>query len=623
MFITKLKLGAAALLGAGLFVALVGGSLSSLVAQDGKRAPLAEAPTPAKTPQIPEKEKGAITAWGKEIGGLQAGLSISNPNDIQIGGKATAVVKLRNLSNKSITASVWPLWLPGPQVVDTQGKQVRATRAPHPLFEIIPTKITLQPGQTVEMAKSTIFVVGAGVEDQPIPEGVDHFTIYVRPGTYKVGFAGFLQEHPNLATGTMEFKVKDAEDGLTAWGKEVGGLQAGLSYQPGQKRAYSQGETVTLVVRVRNVGKEEVKFQYLRQFFIENPPTVTDGDGKPIPQPHVTAFGTHLAVEVNLAPGKEIELYEWKRELRPAKWIGNDGVPSLYGTGRFSVEYERVLGNSSAGTIKLDPILSKLGTGKLELEIKSDPRAKEGKAGEPPQQQDKTKQDDPPRPVHLMHIALAMHGYHQAHGQLLPAGISGINDPDGKPLLSWRVAILPYIEQQELHKEFDLNEPWDHPTNKKLIAKMPEVFVVPGAEVKEGETNYRVLVGPGTVFEVRKDKDGRQIGIALSKITDGTSNAVMVVEAKESTIWTKPDDLAYDPKGSLPKLGVSANGFHVAMADGSIRFIRATTPEKILRPYLTGNNGKSRAPLDGEKPEPGRPGKPGEDRQPDSKPGPE
>ena len=76
---------------------------------------------------------------------------------------------------------------------------------------------------------------------------------------------------------------QEREEGFTAWGKEVGGLQAGLGYHPGQKRAYSHGETVRLVVRVRNVGKEEVKFQYLRQFFIETPPTVTDADGKPVP----------------------------------------------------------------------------------------------------------------------------------------------------------------------------------------------------------------------------------------------------------------------------------------------------------------------------------------------------
>jgi RNA polymerase sigma factor (sigma-70 family) len=308
-----------------------------------------------------------LTTWGKEVGGLQAGLSISNRNTIQIGGKATAVVKLRNLGRKSITVSVWPLWLTGPQVVDTQGKQVRATRAPQPDFEIVPTKITLQPGQTVEMDKGTIFVAGSGDEDQPVPEGVvDRFTIYVRPGSYRVRFAGFLQEHPTLATGTMEFNVKDAEDRLTAWGKEAGGLQAGLEIRPG-KRVYHHGDTVTLLVRIRNVSKNAVKFEYIRQFLDENPPTVTDANGKTVSQVRLALLGEHGPMEVSLEPGKEIVLESRLNGVAGLKY----GLKPDLGTGKVSFLYERVLGNSSSGFIKLDPALSKLATGKLELEIKS------------------------------------------------------------------------------------------------------------------------------------------------------------------------------------------------------------------------------------------------------------
>jgi hypothetical protein len=79
-------------------------------------------------------------------------------------------------------------------------------------------------------------------------------------------------------------KGQEREEGFTAWGKAVGGLQAGLGYHPSQKRAFSHGETVRLAVRVRNIGKEEVKLQYLRQFFIETPPIVTDADGKAVRQ---------------------------------------------------------------------------------------------------------------------------------------------------------------------------------------------------------------------------------------------------------------------------------------------------------------------------------------------------
>src|SRR5882672_4340583 len=68
----------------------------------------------------------------------------------------------------------------------------------------------------------------------------------------------------------------------------------------------------------------------------------------------------------------------------------------------------------------------------------------------------------------LKQLALAMHNYHSAYGQLPPAAV---RDKNGKLLLSWRVLILPYIEQDNLFKEFKLEEPWDSDHNKKLIAK--------------------------------------------------------------------------------------------------------------------------------------------------------
>src|ERR1019366_4800834 len=129
------------------------------------------------------------------------------------------------------------------------------------------------------------------------------------------------------------------------------------------------------------------------------------------------------------------------------------------------------------------------------------------------------------------------------------------NDPDGKPLLSWRVAILPYIDQTPLYQQFDLTQAWDSPHNKKLIAKMPAIYLLPGTETKEGETHYRVLVGPGSVFEI-----GARV--TMVGITDGTSNTIFVVEAAEPTIWTRPEELPFDPKGPLPKLGVSPDGFN-------------------------------------------------------------
>ena len=232
-----------------------------------------------------------------------------------------------------------------------------------------PTKRALKPGETITLYNFEVAVEPEDRRAEVLGE-VWHRspTICAAPGKYKIAYGDMLQSHPKVATGTVEFEVKPAS--VTAWGKEIGGLQAGLGYRPGEKRAYSHGETVTLVVRVRNVGKEEVRFQYLRQFFIENPPTVTNGTGNVNQLGRITAFGTHIPVEVNLAAGKEIELYEWKPYLGSGTEEGIPKYPYIFGTGKFQVQYEKVFGNSSSGTIKIDPALDKLATGKLEIEVK-------------------------------------------------------------------------------------------------------------------------------------------------------------------------------------------------------------------------------------------------------------
>jgi RNA polymerase sigma factor (sigma-70 family) len=182
------------------------------------------------------------------------------------------------------------------------------------------------------------------------------------------------QKEPVPAAKKVQEKQKEA---FTAWGEEVAGLhlQAGLGLRPGERRVYHYGETVTLVVRVRNVGKEGVNFQYLKKFFVENQPIVTDADGKTIPQSHPAALGFHVPEEVSLAPGKEIELASLQYTLTPSSERGKD-LPLYVGTGKVSLQYKRLIGNTSAGRIKVDPDLLKLATGELELEIKPAPAEK-------------------------------------------------------------------------------------------------------------------------------------------------------------------------------------------------------------------------------------------------------
>ncbi|MCI0637920.1 MAG: sigma-70 family RNA polymerase sigma factor [Gemmataceae bacterium] len=167
-------------------------------------------------------------------------------------------------------------------------------------------------------------------------------------------------------------KQERHENDFTAWGKEIGGLQAGLGYHPGRKRAYNHGETIKVVLRVRNVGKEAVEFKHIWAFFVENPPVITDADGKLVQLPRVAAEGLHRPRNPTVTPGKEIELYEWEFDLRPKGESGKK-LFAIHGTGQFSLQCERIVGPTSSNPVHPNPALSKLATGKLELEITEDP----------------------------------------------------------------------------------------------------------------------------------------------------------------------------------------------------------------------------------------------------------
>jgi uncharacterized protein DUF1559 len=183
----------------------------------------------------------------------------------------------------------------------------------------------------------------------------------------------------------------------------------------------------------------------------------------------------------------------------------------------------------------------------------------------------------------LKQMALAMHSYADVNKGFPPAAIC---DQNGKPLLSWRVAILPYIEQDGLYRQFKLDEPWDSEHNKKLIPSMPQIYYIPSAPMKTGETHYRVFVGGGAMFDLDKK-------VGFQQITDGTSNTLMIVETEESGVWTKPQDVAYDPQKPLPKFApFYANGFNAALADGSVRFISRTIAEATLRAAITRAGGE-------------------------------
>ncbi|MCE9565907.1 MAG: DUF1559 domain-containing protein [Planctomycetes bacterium] len=185
----------------------------------------------------------------------------------------------------------------------------------------------------------------------------------------------------------------------------------------------------------------------------------------------------------------------------------------------------------------------------------------------------------------LKQIGLAMHNYHDANMGFPPAAAC---DKTGKPLLSWRVLVLPYIEEDALFKEFKLDEPWDSVNNKKLLAKMPKVYAIPGkTQLGDTETHYRVFVGNGAVFDYVKSSN-------LTQISDGTSNTLMVVTAAEAVPWTKPEELAFDPDKDPSKLfAVSPKGkVQVGMCDGSVRTMKKLPSKETLKALITSAGGE-------------------------------
>ncbi|HKI32019.1 MAG TPA: DUF1559 domain-containing protein [Gemmataceae bacterium] len=189
----------------------------------------------------------------------------------------------------------------------------------------------------------------------------------------------------------------------------------------------------------------------------------------------------------------------------------------------------------------------------------------------------------------LKQIALAVLNSNDANGNF-PAAYS-VNK-DGKPLLSWRVHILPYIAQDNLYKQFHLDEPWDSAHNKKLIDKMPKTYRSPASAAPPGRTNYLTVRGKDTVFPGDK-------GVKISEITDGTSNTIMVVEAsdKKAVIWTKPDDFELNEKDPIAGLvGLWSQGFQAAFCDGSVRMISRSIDPKDLKNFFIRNDGNPPPP---------------------------
>ena len=189
----------------------------------------------------------------------------------------------------------------------------------------------------------------------------------------------------------------------------------------------------------------------------------------------------------------------------------------------------------------------------------------------------------------LKQIGLALHNYHDAMGALPPAVV---RDKNGKALYSWRVLILPYLEQDVIYKNWKKDEPWDSPHNKPLSDVVLKVYTLPGnPDGISNRTPYRVFIGKGTGFEELKGQPSK--GIRFADITDGTTNTIAVVEATETVPWAKPEELDFVAGKALPPLGPPwRDEFNALLFDATVRFIPKTIKPQSLQAMITRNGGE-------------------------------
>lgn len=177
----------------------------------------------------------------------------------------------------------------------------------------------------------------------------------------------------------------------------------------------------------------------------------------------------------------------------------------------------------------------------------------------------------------LKQIGLALHNYHDANGHFA-APFARTPGGNVNTQLSFRVGLLPYLEQNALHQQFDLSQPWNGPKNQAASSTKLAVFTAPHLGEPSASTPYRVFYGGGALF----NEDGAPVSITA--VTDGTSNTIMMVHAAEHVPWAEPRELKYSDQTPLPKLGPpDGYGATILMADGSVRPLNPNVSERTLR----------------------------------------
>ncbi|MEC9004995.1 MAG: DUF1559 domain-containing protein, partial [Planctomycetota bacterium] len=186
----------------------------------------------------------------------------------------------------------------------------------------------------------------------------------------------------------------------------------------------------------------------------------------------------------------------------------------------------------------------------------------------------------------LKQIGIALHNYHETFRQLPVGESERVQYQDGKQLLSWRVHLLPFLEQDFLYRQFKLNEPWDSPHNIKLLDQIPPVYVNPRYDLGN-RTVYVAPEGPQTVLGSGKP-------VRFRDVSDGTSQTIAVITAgpAHAVPWTKPQDLALDPDDPVSSIGAERGSFQALLLDGSVQTISTTISGEMLKRLIQRNDGQ-------------------------------
>jgi prepilin-type processing-associated H-X9-DG protein len=179
----------------------------------------------------------------------------------------------------------------------------------------------------------------------------------------------------------------------------------------------------------------------------------------------------------------------------------------------------------------------------------------------------------------MREIGLALLDYQQLHGSFPPAYTV---DQYGKPLMSWRTAILPFIEYGSVYAQYHPDVPWDSAANLPIARTQLSAFWCPiddAVAKRPSDTSYVAVVGPRTIW-------GIGTGLKGTDVKDRLFDTLMVVEMKNSGIgWGEPRDLDLDhlPAGLTRKdlfqaLSNHSGGFDALFADGHTEIIPVTIP---------------------------------------------